>query len=466
MATALTLHGMRPTVVILVVGLTARHLGPHTPRLSALATAGAMRSLRTVTPAVTCAVQATFMTGAMPRDHGIVANGWLFRDLMEIWLWRQSNKLVAGEKIWEAGKRRDPGFTAANLFWWYNMAASHDFGVTPRPIYKSDGRKLPDCYAQPAELRDELTRRLGPFPLFQFWGPGTTIASSRWIADAVLHVRRSRSPTLTLVYLPHLDYDLQRFGPHDARIARSLAEVDAVAGSLIVDAARDGARVVVLSEYGITPVTTPIHINRALRQAGLLRVRVEDGGELLDVPQSRAFAVADHQIAHVYVAEPDLLTEVRRNLAALPGVERVLDRSEQAEIGLDHSRSGELVALARADAWFTYYYWLDDRNAPDFARLVEIHRKPGYDPVELFLDPAMRFPKLAIGWRLAKRAVGLRTMMDLIPLDANLVKGSHGRPTDEAADGPLVISSEARLLPDGPVAAAAVKEMILAHVFA
>jgi predicted AlkP superfamily pyrophosphatase or phosphodiesterase len=466
MATALTLHGMRPTVVILVVGLTARHLGPHTPRLSALATGGAVRSLRTVTPAVTCAVQATFMTGAMPRDHGIVGNGWLFRDLMEIWLWRQSNKLVAGEKIWEAGKRRDPGFTAANLFWWYNMAASHDFGVTPRPIYKSDGRKLPDCYAQPAELRDELTRRLGPFPLFQFWGPGTTIASSRWIADAALHVRRSRSPTLTLVYLPHLDYDLQRFGPDDARIGRSLAEVDAVAGSLIADAARDGARVVVLSEYGITPVTTPVHINRALRQAGLLRVRVEDGGELLDVPQSRAFAVADHQIAHVYVAEPDLLTEVRRNLTALPGVERVLDRSEQAEIGLDHPRSGELVALARAGAWFTYYYWLDDRNAPDFARLVEIHRKPGYDPVELFLDPAIRFPKLTVGWRLAKRALGLRTLMDVIALDPSLVKGSHGRPTEADADGPLFISSERRLLPDGAIAATAVKETILAHVFA
>jgi predicted AlkP superfamily pyrophosphatase or phosphodiesterase len=456
---------MRPTIVILVVGLTPRHLGPHTPRLSALASAGAMRLLRTVTPAVTCAVQATFMTGGLPREHGIVGNGWLFRDLMEIWLWRQSNKLVAGEKIWEAGKRRDPAFTAANLFWWYNMAASHEFGVTPRPIYKSDGRKLPDCYAQPAELRDELTRELGPFPLFQFWGPGTTIASSRWIADAALHVRRSRSPTLTLVYLPHLDYDLQRFGPGDERIARSLAEVDAVAGGLVADADRDGARVIVLSEYGITRVTTPVHINRALRQAGLLRVRVEDGGELLDIPQSRAFAVADHQIAHVYVAEPGLIEEVRRIVAGLAGVERVLDRAEQEELALDHPRSGELVALSRADAWFTYYYWLDDRNAPDFARLVEIHRKPGYDPAELFLDPAIRFPKLAIGWRLAKRALGLRTLMDVIALDPSLVKGSHGRPTETAADGPLFISSEPRLLPDGPLAATAVKDLILAHVF-
>ena len=456
---------MRPTIVILVVGLTPRHLGRHTPRLDALARAGAMRPLATVTPAVTCTVQATFMTGAMPRDHGIVGNGWLFRDLMEVWLWRQSNRLVAGEKIWETGRRRDPAFTCANLFWWYNMAASHDVGVTPRPIYKADGRKLPDCYAKPSELRDELTRMLGPFPLFEFWGPATSIASSRWIADAARHVRRTRSPTLTLVYLPHLDYDLQRFGPDDARNVTALADVDAVAGDLIDDAARDGARVMVLSEYGITAVSTPIHVNRALRSAGLLAVRNEDGGEHLDVMQSRAFTVADHQIAHIYVADAALLPEVREIVAGLPGVERVLDRAEQARIGLDHPRAGELVAIARKDAWFTYYYWLDDACAPDFARLVEIHRKPGYDPAELFLDPDIRFPRLAIGWRLAKRALGLRALMDVVPLDATLVKGSHGRPTDDAAEGPLLLTSEPRLTPDRPIAATDVRDLILAHVF-
>jgi predicted AlkP superfamily pyrophosphatase or phosphodiesterase len=405
------------------------------------------------------------MTGGLPRDHGIVGNGWLFRDLQEVWLWRQSNRLVAGEKIWEAGKRRNPTFTAANLFWWYNIGASHDFAVTPRPIYKADGRKLPDCYTKPPELRDELTRELGPFPLFQFWGPATSIASSAWIADAALRIRRSRSPTLTLVYLPHLDYDLQRFGPDDPRIGASLREVDAVAGDLIADAARDGARVIVLSEYGMAAVSTPVHINRALREAGLLGIRVEDGREILDVAQSRAFALADHQIAHIYVAELDLVLEAKRLIAALPGVECVLDRREQRALGLDHPRSGELVALARTDAWFSYYYWLDDRHAPDFARLVEIHRKPGYDPVELFLDPAIRSPKLAIGWRLAKRALGFRSLMDVIPLDPSLVKGSHGRILDDAQRGPVFVSSEPRLLREGPVAATNVKDIILAHVF-
>jgi predicted AlkP superfamily pyrophosphatase or phosphodiesterase len=455
---------MRPTLVLLVVGLAPRHLGAHAPRLSAFARMGAVRPLTTITPAVTCSVQATFMTGSMPRDHGVVANGWLFRDLMEVWLWRQSSRLVAGEKIWETGKRRDASFTTANLFWWYNMAATHDIGVTPRPIYKADGRKLPDCYTQPLELRDELNHELGPFPLFQFWGPGTSIASSRWIANAASHIRRTRSPTLTLVYLPHLDYDLQRLGPDDPRIDASVAEIDAIAGELIAEAEHDDARVIVLSEYGITAVSMPVHVNRALRAAGLLRVRIEDGGELLDIPQSDAFAVADHQVAHIYVAQPGLIDEVRKIVAALPGVECVLDRNAQRAIALDHDRSGELVAIARPDAWFTYYYWLDDRHAPDFARLVEIHRKPGYDPVELFLDPAIRFPKLAVGWRLALRALGLRTAMDVIPLDATLVKGSHGRPTANE-DSPLLMSNAPLLMPEGAVAATAVKDIILSHVF-
>ena len=169
---------------------------------------------------------------------------------------------------------------------------------------------------------------------------------------------------------------------------------------------------------------------------------MEAGGELLDPPQSDAFAVADHQIAHVYVGKPELVGEAKRVISELPGVDVVLDRAEQRAFGLDHPRSGELVALAQPGAWFTYYYWLDDRNVPDFARLVEIHRKPGYDPVELFVDPKIASPRLAIGWRLAKRALGFRTLMDVVPLDPSLVKGSHGRVLDDPAHGPIVISSD------------------------
>ena len=440
-------------------------IGPHTPNIARFAARGGSRPIRTIAPAVTCSVQASFLTGLMPRDHGAVGNGWLYRDLMEVWLWRQSSRLVSGERVWEAAKRRDASFTAANLFWWFAMASSVDFAVTPRPIYKADGRKLPDCYTAPPDLRDELNARLGPFPLFQFWGPATSIRSTKWIADAAIHVMGSRNPTLTLVYLPHLDYGLQRHGPDHPSLATDLGEVDAVAGALIAEAEAMGRRVVLLSEYGIVPVSRPVHINRALRQAGLLTVRVEQGGELLDVPQSRAFAVADHQIAHVYVAEPALLAEVRGILEQLPGVDRVLDEEGKRELGLDHPRSGELVALAKPDAWFTYYYWLDDGHAPDFARTVDIHRKPGYDPVELFLDPAIRLPKLALGVRLLKKALGFRTLMDVIPLDATLVNGSHGRTDTRPEHGPVLLSSEPHLLPPGAIHATEVKALLLAHLF-
>ena len=452
------------TLVLNVVGMTPDLL-PHAPHLRRLAAEGAMRPLTTVTPAVTTTVQSTFVTGGLPRDHGIVANGWYFRDLAEVWLWRQSNHLVQGEKLWETARRRDPAFTCAKLFWWYNMYSSADIAVTPRPMYPADGRKLPDIYTSPTELRDDLQKRLGQFPLFRFWGPGADIVSTEWIGRCALDVFERSRPTLTLVYLPHLDYNLQRLGPHDARIARDVAAVDAICGELIVAAQRAGARVIALSEYGITPVSHPVHINRALRQAGLIRVREELGREVLDAGASSAFAVADHQIAHVYVSEPARVREVKALLESLPGVERVLDEAGKRQHGLDHPRSGELVAIAHADSWFTYYYFLDDERAPDFARTVDIHRKPGYDPVELFIDPRLRLPKARVAWRLAQKILGFRYMMDVISLDAGLVKGSHGRPTDGPQLGPLFISSAPELLSESSVAATDVKQLILDHVF-
>jgi len=456
---------MHPTIVVNVVGLTPRMIGADTPALWRLATAGAMREIKTVVPAVTCTVQTTYLTGVLPREHGIVANGWYFRDLSEVFFWRQSNRLVAGERVWDAARRRDPTFTCANMFWWYNMYSTADVGVTPRPMYPADGRKIPDCYTTPGELRDELTARFGRFPLFSFWGPATSIVASEWIARSALHIRRECKPTLTLIYLPHLDYVLQRDGPDAPQVTSDLREVDALCAEIIDDAKRDGARLIVLSEYGISPVANPIHVNRALRRAGLVAVREELGREQLDPGASAAFAVADHQIAHIYVAQKERIADVKALVEALPGVERVLDETGKTEFGLDHPRSGDLVALARADGWFTYYFWLDDARAPDYAQTVDIHRKPGYDPVELFLDPSIRFPKLSIGWRLAKRALGSRTLMDVIPLDATLVKGSHGRLTDDAADGPLLISSESDLLAPGPLAATNVKALMLRHVF-
>ena len=455
---------MRRTVVLNVVGLTADVLDERTPHLTALARAGRARPLRTIFPALTCSVQSTFTTGALPREHGCVANGWYFRDLSEIWLWRQSNRLVGGEKIWEAAARRDPAFTCAKLFWWYNMYSAATWAVTPRPMYPADGRKIPDIHTKPGDLRDELTRTLGPFPLFNFWGPTADITSSRWIGRCARHVYDTRRPTLTLVYLPHLDYSLQRLGPRHPAITAELKAIDAVCGELIDHVQRDGARVVVLSEYAVTDVTGPVHINRALREAKLLSVRNELGHDVIDPGASEAFAVADHQVAHVYVQRPEMIPEVTQLLEGLSGVEAVLDSDGKRRIGLDHPRSGELVAMAAPDRWFTYYYWLDDTRAPDYARTVDIHRKPGYDPVELFLDPTLRAPKLKIGATLLKKALGFRYLMDVIPLDATLVRGSHGRVFDDHRR-PVFITSDPALVESDVVDATAVKQLILDHVF-
>ena len=459
---------MQRTLVILVVGLTPSLVGEHTPNLARLASRGGMRPLETVVPAVTCTVQSTLVTGLMPSGHGAVANGWYFRDLAEVLLWRQPNRLVTGEKIWEAGQARDRSFTCAKMFWWYNMHSTADWSATPRPMYPADGRKIPDHYTHPSDLRDELDARLGRFPLFKFWGPLADITSSDWIAKATLHVMRTRRPTLTLTYLPHLDYNLQRLGPDlkNHRLQKDLSEIDGLCGELIETAERTGHRVVVVSEYGITPATGAIHINRALRGQGLVAYRMELGREVFDPGASTAFAVADHQVAHVYVRRKRRIPEVRAVVEAIEGIEAVWGEEEKRANGLDHPRSGELVAIAKPGRWFSYYWWFDDARAPDFARTVDIHRKPGYDPVELFFDPDLRAPQLSAAWKLMRRKMGFRGLMDVIsPSRTDLVKGTHGRLTERPEDGPLVISSHPELMPEGAVRAVDFKALVLAHIF-
>ena len=448
-----------PLLVLDVVGLTPRLLDDM-PRLKALAVSGSQAHLSTVLPAVTCSAQSTFLTGTLPAEHGIVGNGWYFRELGDVLLWRQHNGLVVGDKLWDAARRAHPGYTVANICWWYAMGADTDFTVTPRPVYYADGRKEPDCYTRPPSLHDELTAELGNFPLFHFWGPGADIVSSQWIADATRHIMRTRHPDLTLCYLPHLDYDLQRFGPDDPRSHRAAAELDAVIGPLLGDARAEGCTVVALSEYGITRVSRPVDINRALRRAGLLEVHTQDGMEYLDPMASRAFAVADHQIAHVYVRRPEDLAATREVLADLPGIDEILDDEGKKANGLDHPRSGELVAVAAPDAWFTYYYWLDDDRAPDFARLVEIHRKPGYDPVELFMDPEDPYVRLKAAKAVARKKLGMRYRMAVVPLDPAPLRGSHGRRPTSDDDGPLVLVSTPRAV-SGRVAATEVKSLLL-----
>jgi len=452
----------RPLVVVDVVGLTPALLA-HMPNLAALGRDGFTATLDPVFPALTCTVQASFLTGELPRGHGIVGNGWYFRDLGEVLLWRQHNALVGGEKLWTAARRALPGLRVANICWWYAMGAATDILVTPRPVYHADGRKSPDCYTVPPQLRDELTAELGPFPLFQYWGPTASIASSRWIVAAAQRVLRAHSADLLLVYVPHLDYDLQRYGPDSPQAVTAARAVDTTVAPLVAAARDRGAAVVVLSEYGLTPVRRPVDVNRALRRAGLLNVYTQAGMEYLDPWTSRAFAVADHQVAHVYVANPSDQPRVAAVLAELPGTAEVLDAAGKARYGLDHERAGELVAVAEPDAWFTYYYWLDDARAPDFARTVEIHRKPGYDPAELFFDPGDPTAKLRAASALARKKLGLRYTMAVVPLDPSCVRGSHGRLPDTTSDGPVLLSSEPDLARDR-IAATEVKELLLAHL--
>ena len=452
---------MHPTAVLNVVGLTPALMGEDTPYLNALARDGAQATIDTIT----CSVQATMLTGTLPSTHGIVGNGWYFRDEAQVMFWKQPNILVQAEKVWEMARRRDPSFTCANVCWWFNMYSSVDWSVTPRPVYRADGGKIFDIYTHPSDLRTRLTGALGrPFPFFNFWGPKSNIESSRWIAEASALVDEWHNPSLLLVYLPHLDYNLQRLGPNDPAIRADVRAIDAVCGTLIATLKARGRRVIVVSEYGIVPVSRPVHLNVMLRERGLLAVRDELGTDAFDAGASEAFAVADHQVAHVHVRNPARLDEVRALVQALPGVERVYAGAERAAIGLDHPRAGDLVAIAAPDAWFTYYYWLDDRRAPDYARTVDIHRKPGYDPVELFIDPAIRFPTVKAAWTLAKKTMGFRYLMDVISLDATLVRGSHGRITDRSEDGPLFISSRPGVAKDA-IPATAVRDQILAHLF-
>ncbi len=430
---------MNRVAVINVVGLTPALIGESTPNIRRFSERYAVTAVKPAFPAVTCTAQSNMLTGAPPSRHGAVANGWYNREYNETHFWKQSNRLVHGPKIWDEFKRENPDFTCAKMFWWYNMYSSVDYSITPRPMYPADGRKFFDVYTHPMEMRSEMKKDIGEFPFHTFWGPRAGIESSRWIAESAKWVERKREPTLNLIYLPHLDYNLQRLGPSHPDIAQDLGSIDEVVGDLIEFFEGRSIRPLIVSEYGISDVDRPVHLNRVFRERGWITIKDELGLEQLDCGASRAFAVADHQVAHVYVNDPSILDEVKATLESIDGVERVLSAEGKRDAGIDHERSGDLIAIADARSWFTYYYWLDDAVAPDFARCVDIHRKVGYDPVELFVDPKLKAPALKIGAFLLKKKLGLRGLLDVIPLDATLVKGSHGRIPESETEWPVYI---------------------------
>ncbi len=449
------------TAVLNVVGLTPSLIGDATPNLKAFLQTNQLATIKPALPAVTCTAQTNYLTGTTPRHHGIVGNGWFFKDTQEVRLWQQADTLVQSPRLWDVARQRDPTFTCANLFWWYAMYSGADYTVTPRPMYLADGRKVPDVWTNPPSLRDTLQQELGPFPLFKFWGPAAGIEASDWIARAATRVDELHNPTLSLVYLPHLDYVLQREGPKSSSpsmLSDELQSVDRLIGELISHFSNRNARIVILSEYGIAPVDTPVHLNRVLRSNGYLSIRQERGTERLDAGASKAFAVADHQIAHVYVRDGDDLRGVQSLLEATSGVSQVLAGDDRGDLA--HTRAGDLVCLSEPGSWFTYYFWNEDDLAPDYARTVDIHRKPGYDPVELFLKRGAK-PKLLT--KLVGRKLGLRNLLDVIPLDADLVRGSHGLADGPPEDGPLLMSSHG--VPRERVDSTDVFDILLGHMF-
>jgi predicted AlkP superfamily pyrophosphatase or phosphodiesterase len=429
-------------VVLNVVGLSARDLvSGEMPHIAEFAKRGSSAKISPAFPAVTCTAQSDYLTGERPAVNGLVGNGWYDRELSEVHFWKQSNRLVQAPKVWDKLHQRSNKLRIANLFWWYNMGTAADISVTPRPNYLADGGKVFDIATYPYEIKNSLKADLGDFPFKSFWGPAAGLASSQWIARAAQWIEQNQKPDLNLVYLPHLDYDLQRFGPRSAEARQARLDIDNLVGGLIEFFEKRGVDVLIVSEYAITEVNQDIPLNRILRKHGLLRIKEELGAEILDTFNSQAFAVVDHQVAHVIVQDRSKLDEVRKILENTEGVEKVLDQDAQKKLGINHERSGDFIVVAQKNVWFSYYWWLDDARAPDYARTVDIHRKPGYDPAELLIDSSILFPLINAAWFLLKKRLGLRALLKLTPLTGEKIKGSHGRVPEDPLDWPVMITS-------------------------
>ena len=430
---------MKRVAVINVVGLSKDLIGEHTPNIASFASSS-IPIFTPPLPAVTCTVQSSIVTGTTPKGHGIVANGWHDRERKETAFWKQSNDLVHGEKIWDTLKTQQPEATVANMFWWFNMHSSVDIAVTPRPQYRANGKKIPDIWTTPTHLRQTLQEKHGQFPLFKFWGPGAGIESSAWITNATLDVEHEFEPTLTFVYMPHLDYPLQRVGPEHKSIPKELKAIDTQVGKLLERYDKSGVQCCIMSEYGIEPATQPVHINKVLRESGYLVVREEGGREYLDAGLSKAFAVPDHQIAHIYVREDVKLEPITALLEKEHGIDLIQTGESRGE--LSHERSGEIIAVASKGAWFTHDWWMQNSKAPDYQRSVDIHKKPGYDPRELHLASGWRGSKIRIALLLLLKKCGFNKQLDVITLDASKVKGTHGRTPELGGPCPVFIPPE------------------------
>ncbi|MGE0374548.1 MAG: alkaline phosphatase family protein [Planctomycetaceae bacterium] len=419
-------------VLMLIPGLRSQDVASM-PRLSALTSGGgAMVPLTPSFPCVTWPVQANLLTGVGPEQHGVVANGVYHRQSGDVEMWTAWNKCVQAPQIWDRLHQHDASLTSAAWFPLLSKGAAADYVCIPAPIHHDDGSESLWCHTKPEELYPELMESLGHFPLMHFWGPLANIKSTNWMVDSAVVMAKQHRPRFMAIYLQHLDYAAQKFGPDSVQALAALGELDAAMGRLVdgyAAAGLDDVLWLAASEYVITEVSDVVYPNRLLREAGLLAFQEdESGGEVLVPRESAAWALVDHQFAHVFVRESADVARVAALFREHALVERVLVGSERRAVGLDHPRSGEVVLIARPDAWFAYYWWLNDAHAPAFARTVDIHRKPGYDPVEMFIDMPSR----------------------QTPLDATLVKGSHGYPATDPSRRGVLVMSDAACLPERP----------------
>lgn len=386
---------------------------------------GGANRIRPVLPAVTMPAQATYSTGVLPRDHGIVANGIAtYRDpslhshldlanhaehRTKVSFWEQSNSLLNAPRVWHDAPRK-----VALLMVQSSMGAA-DIVLTPKPRHTPDGQTLSNCWSQPDDLHPELREELGEFPLHHYWGPMANMESSKWIAAAAERVWRRHEPDLQWIYVPHMDYDLQRLGPGDPAIPRQLCDVLNLLTPLVEQVRADGGRVLAISEYGMTDVSGSVAPNALLREQGLLQTDAD--GEV-DYVQSDCFAMCDHQVAHVYCRDEQAADRAQAVFENVGEVASIYRGEERGEVGLNTPRAGELVLFSQENAWFEYRWWGDFAQAPAFAWTVDIHKKPGYDPTELFFDPAAR-----------------RIRAD----QPQLVKGSHGTLPADPLDWPVLL---------------------------
>lgn len=436
---------MTESVILLCVpGLREKDV-ERMPQLRELTAGGELAPFAPSFPAVTCPVQANLTTGKTPAEHGIVANGFFWRERGQIEMWTSPNDCIQQRQLWDL--LSCAGRTSAVWFLLHSEGCEADYVCTPAPIHNPDGSESLWCYTRPLELYGELRDELGHFPLQHFWGPMTNIRSTAWIADSARVAARRWRPDLFTIYLPHLDYAAQRSGPDSPEADQAVAELDEVVGRLGAGLREaygtSGLLWLVVGEYAITPVDHVCYPNRILREAGLLAVREGSDGEYLDPVASRAWALVDHQFSHVFVAngDPTVTAQVAELFRNQPGIAEVLQGRQLVRYNLCHPRSGDLVLVSTPNSWQSYYYWLADASAPALARTVDIHRKPGYDPVELCFDPTTRS----------------------IPLDATRIRGSHGAPVVEAAQRPVVLASQPGLFAGEIVPDQEIFDVVLRH---